>query len=161
MKVYYQTLKSFLAAKTLVSPFKPNYWVCPVKSYIIETVRKYFVSTRCQKSPCGEMAELPECLDAQLTQLLDLFTRSSFTFIRILSLRGFCSIAYLLDGLDMANSDASSAAARGLVSFYIVATDDTSSLAPEPRRSPQREIQCSVKRRWTQRPVKLHDALTL
>ena len=48
----------FYWPKPLVSPFKPNYRVCQINSYLIETVmpREYFVSTRCQKSPCGIIA---------------------------------------------------------------------------------------------------------
>ena len=48
--------RPILAAKTLVSPFKPNYSVCLVNIYLIETVREHFVSTRCHKRPCGVIA---------------------------------------------------------------------------------------------------------
>ena len=59
--------------------------------------------------------------------------------------------------LDMANGDASSATVRVLVSFYLVAINDTSS-SSEPRRSIQK-IQCSAKRRRTQRSVQFREAL--
>ena len=56
--------------------------------------------------------------------------------------------------LDMANSDASSAKVRVLVSFYLLAADDTSSFSARTFAiMSQREIQCSAKRWRTQRPV--------
>ena len=56
----------------------------------------------------------------------------------------------------MANSDASSAAARGLVSFYFCATEDTSSSSA--RTSAIHKEKLNVPR---SDDVQLHDAVTL
>ena len=103
----------------MVSPFKPNYRVCLVNSYLIETVRKYFVSPRCQKSARGVIAYqlLTRCSIDSIAQALQSLHR--FAFIVILR-RFFQQLA-----LDITNSDASSAAVRVLVSFYLAATDNT------------------------------------
>ena len=80
--------------KLLVSPFKPNYRVCPV-SYLIENVRKCFVSTRCQKSPCGVTAYL------ELLTVLTWCTSSSVSsqvHIYYIKPWEYFSTAYLLDG---------------------------------------------------------------
>ena len=50
--------------------------------------------------------------------------------------------------LDMVNGDASSATVRDLVSFYLVATDDTSSSSARTTVIHKGEfMQCSAKRR--------------
>ena len=74
---------NILAAKATGVSFKPNYRVCLVNSYLIETVREYFVSTRCQKSPCGVIAYqlLTPCS-------IDSVAQSLQRFIFILILRG-------------------------------------------------------------------------
>ena len=54
--VVFLMLEDLLATKALVSPFKPSYRVCLLNNYLVETVRKYFVSTRCQKSEPGVIA---------------------------------------------------------------------------------------------------------
>ena len=95
-----------------MSPFKPNYRVNLINIYLIETVREYLVSTGCHKSPCGVIAYqfLTPCST-------DLVAQS-------LVLRVFFQQLNCMMPQDMANSYASSATVRVMVSFYPVALYD-------------------------------------
>ena len=76
----------------------------PVNSYLIETVREYFVSTRCQKSPRGVIAYqlLTPCLTGSLARF------QTFTFIVIFIEGNFQQLIHQM-ALDMAINDVSSA----------------------------------------------------
>ena len=73
----------------LVSPFKLNYSVSLVNIHLIETVREYFVSTRCQKRPRGVIAYQLLTLCSIDSAAQSLQSPHRFTFIVIL--RGFNS----------------------------------------------------------------------
>ena len=68
---------------------------CLLSNQTIETVREYFVSIRCQKSPRGVIAYqlLTSCSIDLVSQALQSLRR--FTFIVVL--KGFFSTTYLLD----------------------------------------------------------------
>ena len=71
--------KRFSWPKSLVPLFKSNYRMCLVNTCVIETVREYFVSTRCQKCPRGVIAYqlLTPCSIDSVTQALHWSSLSS------------------------------------------------------------------------------------
>ena len=71
--------KRFSWPKSLVPLFKPSYRICLVNTFVIETVREYFVSTRCQKCPRGVIAYqlLTPCSIDSVTQALHWSSLSS------------------------------------------------------------------------------------
>ena len=78
-----------------MSPSRPIYRVRLV-SFLIETAREYFVSTRCRERPRGIIAYqlLTPCSIDSVAQAVQSLPR--FTFIVIS--RGFFPTAYPLDG---------------------------------------------------------------
>ena len=64
--------------------------------------------------------------------------------------------------LDMANSDARSATVGVLVSFYLVATEDTSSSSARPSAIHKEKFNVMLSSgEYTERPVQLREALKL
>jgi len=96
------------------------------------SVREYFVSIRCQKSARGVITYHAVIASIySLIKVLSLFGSLTLSII----LTKFCEQVKRYIGLDMANSDASSSTActvRVLTSFYLVATNDSSSTRTSP-----------------------------
>ena len=107
-------IREFVTTQTNVPPAKAagvsfQTQVCLVNSYLIETVREYFVLIRCQKSLCGVIAY-------QLsTPLLNWFSCSISSKVHIYCLEGIFSKAKTLDGPGYGNSYASFATVRVIV----------------------------------------------
>ena len=110
-----------------MSPFKSNYRVCLLKTFLIENSESIFSSLQMPEMSTwyNSLPGIDSMLNWLSCSISSVSSIQGFKFIVIL--RGFFPQLTCYMTLDMANSDASSVTVKVVVSFYLVATDESSS----------------------------------